>query len=367
MTEPADRYDPSALRHFASAVLRHAGLTPGMAEEVADGLVLADLYGHNTHGLALLADYAEELAAGEMANDGAPAVLVDQTAAVTWDAGRLPGLWVVRRAIDEAERRASALGLAAVAIRRSHHIGCLASFLEAPARRGTLVLVFSSDPSDAHVAPFGGLQPVMTPNPVAAGIPNTPDPVLIDISTSITTAGRCGKARRDGRRLPGPWVMAADGAITDDPAVLGAGGSILPLGGLDHGHKGFGLSLLVEALTQGLSGYGRADEPTGWGAAVLVLALRPAGFAGQEAFLRQFGHLAALCHGAGARRAGAPVRLPGEAALARRNVAEADGLDLAAPILSDLRALADRTGIPLPRPRDRIASPFDPTTGDSHP
>ena len=74
-------------------------------------------------------------------------------AAATWDARRLPGVWTTMLAVDEAVRRATAHGIGAVALRRSHHIGCLAAYLEAPARAGHVVIVFSSDPSDAHVAP----------------------------------------------------------------------------------------------------------------------------------------------------------------------------------------------------------------------
>src|SRR6202012_753969 len=117
------------------------------------------------------------------------------------------GVWTTVLAVEEAERRADRFGIGALALRRSHHIACLAAFLEGPARRGHLVLVFSSDPSDAHVAPFGGLTPVMTPNPVAAGIPTPGDPILIDVSTSITTAAMCGRVRAAGGRLAGRWVM----------------------------------------------------------------------------------------------------------------------------------------------------------------
>src|SRR5262249_2450365 len=169
-------------------------------------------------------------------------------------------------------------GVGAIALRRSHHIACLAAFLEAPAKRGKIVLVFSSDPCAVHVAPFGGLTPVMTPNPIAAGIPTDGDPILIDISTSITTAAMCGRTRAIGGRLPGRWLSDHQGIATDDPVVMNHGGTILPVGGLDHGHKGYGLSLMVEALTQGLGGYGRADAPTEWGASVLVLAFAPALF-----------------------------------------------------------------------------------------
>ena len=245
------RFDPGALRTFADDVLRRAGLPAEPAEAVARGLVEGDLYGHVTHGLALLEDYVAAVDNGTMERDGRPEVLADAGAAATWDARRLPGVWTTMLAVDDAVARAGRYGLGAVAIRRSHHIACLAAYLEAPARAGNLILVFSSDPATAHVAAYGGLDPIVTPDPVAAGIPAAPDPILIDVSMSITTAGMAGRLRATGGRFPEKWLLDRDGTPTDDPWALKNGGSILPIGGLDHGHKGFGLALLVEALTQG--------------------------------------------------------------------------------------------------------------------
>lgn len=339
---------PDEWRAFAAAVLEKSGLPAEPAAAVARGLVDGDLYGHSTHGLALLADYVDEILAGTMATKGRPEVVADTGTVATWDARRLPGVWTTMLAVDDAVTRSARFGIGAVALRRSHHIACLAAYLEAPARAGHLVLVFSSDPSDAHVAPFGGLKPVITPDPIAAGIPAAPDPILVDVSTSITTAGMVAKARAAGGRLKGAWLIDAAGRPTDDPNAFKAGGALLPVGGLDHGHKGFGLGLLVEALTQGLSGYGRADQPKDWGASVLVLAFAPARFAGVEAFLRQTTWLADACRANPPADPAQPVRLPGALALARKRKAEAEGLVLDPAILPALRVLAARFGVALP-------------------
>ena len=201
------------------------------------------------------------------------------------------------------------------------------------------------------VAPFGGTTAVMTPNPIAAGIPTGGDPILLDISMSITTAGMSARQRARGKRLPGPWLIDSEGHPSDDPEVLGKGGALLPIGGLDHGHKGFALGLLVEALTQGLSGFGRADEPTGWGAGVLVLAFAPDGFGGGGAFARQVDRLAETCLASSPVNAERRVRLPGQLALERKTAALRDGLELFAEIPSELRALAERLGHPPPAAR----------------
>lgn len=349
MTET--RFDAAAITAFARQALEKAGLPAEPAESVARILVEADLLGHATHGLALLADYVEEVEEKRMATQGRPEVLADKGAVATWDARRLPGIWTTELAIAEASRRARQFGLGAIALRRSHHIACLAAFLEGPAREGFVVLVYSSDPAESRVAPFGAVSPVLMPDPIALGIPGTPDPVLIDISTSITTMALTGRTKREGGRMPGKWLIDAAGNATDDPRVIDSGGALLPVGGIDHGHKGFGLGLMVEMLTQGLSGYGRADAPTEWGAAVLVQVYDPSAFGGLSPFLRQADFIAAACRAAKPAVESVPVRLPGQAGLARKRRALQDGVPLSGRILGNLQPLAAKLGLALPPAR----------------
>jgi L-lactate dehydrogenase len=342
-----NRYDVPTLRAFASQVLQKAGLTEPVAGVVADGLLEADLFGHSTHGLGLLADYVSEIEAGTMARDGEPVVRHDFGAVANWDAAYLPGIWTTHLAVTEACKRAKKHGLGAISIARSHHIGCLAVFVERPARDNFATLVMCSDPSDAMVAPSGGITPALTPNPIAAGIPAEPDPIIMDISMSITTAGQCARAKREGQRLAGDWLIDASGTATNDPRVLDKGGALMPLGGLDHGHKGFALGLLVDTLTQGLSGYGRAQEPDTWGAAVLVMAFAPELFGQGDVFIHQVTDIVNRCRQSQAINTGSSVRIPGERALANKRAALQSGLQLHSAVNSSVEALSQRFNIPL--------------------
>jgi LDH2 family malate/lactate/ureidoglycolate dehydrogenase len=349
------RYDARALIGFAAQALAIAGLPGEPAGSVAKGLVEADLFGHSTHGLALLAGYIEELRSGAMESQGRPEVLSDMGAVASWDARRLPGIWTTSLAIEAATARAETFGAGIIALRRSHHIACLATFLERPARKGFVVLVLSSDPSAKLVAPFGGAAPVLTPNPIAAGIPAHPDPIILDVSMSITTAGMVARSKAEGAHLGGKWLIGRDGQPTDDPAALDDGGALLPVGGLDHGHKGFALGLLVECLTQGLSGYGRADDVRDWGAAVLVMVLRPASFGAPEEFARQVEWIVSACRAASPIDAQRPVRLPGESAFARRKRAYGEGLALHPTVVPKLESLARELSLAFPPPLSSTA------------
>ena len=322
------------------------------AEVVAEVLVEADLLGHDTHGLDMLARYLDELAAGRMTRAGEPETLRDSGTALTWDGRRLPGPWLVKRAIATARERLAAHPTVTVVIRRSHHIGCLQAYLKPVTDEGLVILLTCSDPSGAGVTPHGGVASRLTPNPLAAGFPTAGAPVLLDVSMSTTTNALTKRLHDEGGRLPGPWLVDADGRATDDPAVLfGARrGAVLPLGGLDLGHKGFALALLIEALTSGLAGHGRADAPKEWGASVFLQLIDPGAFAGRGAFVRETTRLAELCRTTPVAAEKPPVRLPGERALARRAAQLKDGVGLRAGILDALRPWADRLGVAMPTP-----------------
>jgi LDH2 family malate/lactate/ureidoglycolate dehydrogenase len=304
------------LTAFAQALLRKAGMPDDKAQAVATVLVDGDLMGHTTHGLQLLAPYLAEIEKGAMAIEGGPERLSSLPAAQLWDGRRLPGPWLVLQALDQAALLAKTQGTGTIVIRRSHHIASLASYHRRAAERGLLLLLACSDPNAASVAPFGGLDPVFTPNPISAGFPTGGTPASVDISTSTTTNGLTNRLHQEGGKLPAPWLIDGHGQPSDDPAVLfnEPKGTILPLGGLDSGHKGYGLSLLVEALTGGLAGHGRADAREGWGATVFLQVIDPAAFAGLAAFERQVGEVARQCRASRPVDVKRPVRLPGERA-----------------------------------------------------
>ena len=346
------RYDAATLRRFAAALFGAGGMEAEKAETVAEILVEGDLLGHDTHGLAHLAPYLDALESGGMRGEGEPDVVAGTPVAETWDGRKLPGPWLVRRAADLASARAAEFGLSAVAIRRSHHIACLAAYLPRVVERGQAMLLFSSDPSTASVAPWGGTRRLFTPNPVAAGWPSPGGPVMLDVSMSITTNAMTARRRGEGTRFPHPALLDAEGRPTDDPNAFftDPAGTLLPLGGEAAGHKGSALGLMVEALTSALAGRGRADPSSGWGASVLVLVLDPARFGGSEAFLRETGWMEQAVHANPPVAGGGAPRLPGERGWQRRAEALAKGVALHPAIPPVLQDRAARAGIAPPAP-----------------
>jgi len=350
MTESRPRYAARALSDFALTLLERAGCRGDIAAALADVLLEGDLLGHTTHGLALLAPYLKELAEGRMTKDGEPTILSRRPAAQTWDGARLPGPWLTLRALEAAMAMARDSGTGTVVVRRSHHIACLAAYLTRATDAGLIAVIECSDPTVVAVAPHGGLDAFITPNPVAAGLPTSGDPILIDVSMSITSMGYALQQMRAGKRLPGAWLIDASGNPTDDPGAMvnAPKGALLPLGGVDAGHKGYALALLVEALTGGLAGHGRADPPEGWTSTTFVQVLDPEAFGGLAAFRRQMDAVAAAARKAKPRPGVDRVRLPGERALAHRRDALAHGVPLYPSILPALEPWAQKLGVAMP-------------------
>jgi L-lactate dehydrogenase len=353
MTPSPLRYNADDLSMFALALLLRSGVRDDIAKDVASVLLDGDLLGHTTHGLALLAPYLDEIEQGKMAKDGEPAVVASRPACETWDGQRLPGPWLTLRALDKATAMAKTQGTGTVVVRHSHHIACLAAYLRRATAHGLVAIVESSDPIIAAVAPHGGVKAFITPNPIAVGIPTSTDPILVDVSTSITSMGFAQQQMRAGKTLPGQWLIDHQGKPTADPSTLfnEPKGALLPLGGIDAGYKGFGLGLMIEAMTAGLAGHGRADPPAGWGGTVFVQVLDPEAFGGLDAFMRQMDFLADAARASPPREGVDRVRLPGERGLQRLREQLADGVALYPTILPALKPWAERLVVPLPAAR----------------
>ncbi len=347
-----DRFDAEALCVFATDLFAVAGMPADRARVVAELLVEADLIGQSTHGLAQASGYLGALKKGTMKAVGEPDVISDRGAAIVWDGHYLSGVWLVTHALQQGFERVKTYGTVTYVIRRSHHIACLAAFLHLATDRGLMMTLATSDPNNDGVAPFGSYQPTYTPDPIAVGYPTNGDPVLIDISASTTTLGMAHRLLAEGGRFPGKWLIDNQGNATDDPNVLNTNpsGALMPLGGLDRGHKGFGLGLMIEALTSGLGGFGRADKPDHWGAAVYLQLVDPDAFGGGEAFIRETSYLADACRSAAVAEGNSPVRLPGDGALSRKRAALANGVELYPTIMPGLQRWADTLNVSLPTP-----------------
>ncbi|MGY3134866.1 LDH2 family malate/lactate/ureidoglycolate dehydrogenase [Bradyrhizobium sp. USDA 4501] len=344
-------YRASALEACASALLERAGLARDRTADIASVLVEGDCFGKSTHELALLPLYLREIESDEMSVVGEPEIVNDFGAP---DLG-----WAqASRALAVAARDARS-NVAGGPVRDGgdRHpaqppYACLGAYLRPAVDAGYMMLLTLTDPGHSSVAPFGGVTPALTSNPMAFGTPATNGPVMIDMSTALLTNGAIAAYRQRGEQLPHPFLMDSQGQPSTDPNIMAAipPGTALPLGGLEAGHKGYSLGLIVELLTGCLSGRGRADATDGWSAAVFILVIDLAAFGGADAFRRQVAALAGMCHASQTRQGFERVELPSAHALARWEWQLRDGVRLSASISAEIVECARRFEVPMPDP-----------------
>ncbi len=332
------------LEQFATEVLTSAGLSMDRSKLVARILVCSDMMGHTTHGLQLLWPYAEQIREGKMTLTGEPEVIADHGSSLTWDGNYLPGPYLVEKAIDICLTRMAEQSMVTVAIGNSHHIACLAAYMERVTAQGYMIIIMSSDPGNQTVAPFGGLDGKFSPDPIAYGIPTEGDPIIFDSSASLIANGVVMQKRAAGKKLSGPWLMDAQGNATDDPEAFFADppATILPAGGLQMGFKGFGYAILIEALTSGLAGKGRKDENTHWRASVMVQVINPDKFGGRDNFRGEMQNLVKLCRASNPRPGFEGVRMPGERALKLKREYSEYGVAMHPEVIKTMEKCAEK-------------------------
>jgi LDH2 family malate/lactate/ureidoglycolate dehydrogenase len=317
------------------------------AAVVADVLVEGDLMGHTTHGLALLGPYLREIESGTM-RSRASRRWSESAAALTWDGRRLPGPWLVLQAMEAATRwRAGGHRHRGHPAQPPHRQP--GQLPPARGRAGPGAAAGLSDPNSASVAPFGGLDPVFTPNPVSAGFPTGGLPVSVDISTSTTTNGLTNRLHAQGGKLPAPWVLDGHGKPSNDPAVLFTEpkGTILPLGGLDSGHKGYGCRCWSRRSP---AAWPATAAPTRRRAGARRCSCRcwTRGFRRPRRLRAATGRSRAPVQGVAPRRPGRPVRMPGERGFQLSMEQRDKGVALHESILPMLEPWAEKFGVALP-------------------
>ena len=274
------------LTDFVDRILQAAGASAAGASLVAESLVQSNLVGHDSHGVVRVRQYLDTIAAGELKPIAEPLIAQETPTITMVDARHGFGQLAARFAIDQTIRKAQAQGLAATGVFNCNHIGRLGEWVQLAADRGLIGLAFCNGGRPGGlVTPYGGSGRMLGTNPIAAAVPIADHPpVVIDFSTSVVAEGKVRVARNKGQALPAGWIQDAEGRPSTNPEDLYAGGTLLPMAG----HKGYGLSLLVELLGGMLTGQSCPGLPTYTvlknGVLFIVLAIEP--FRSPEDFLR---------------------------------------------------------------------------------
>ncbi len=305
---------PEELRVLVARACERMGARPEDAAQVATSLVRANLCGYESHGVFRLGQYHAWWKAGLLHPAARPVISKETAFAAKVDGCYAFGQVAARFATQVAIEKARKGGIAVVTVMASNHVGRLADYAEAIQESELIGLVTANDSGAGQcVAPWGGVEPRLSTNPIAMGIPGgTGVGILFDFSTSAAAQGKLRQLLLRGEMAPSGWLIDATGAPTTDPASLFADppGALLTAGS----HKGFALSLVVEVLAGILSGAGFANPRPGPEEmnGMFILALDVAWFLPPDQFRAQVDQLTAYVKTSKPLPEGGEVHIPGE-------------------------------------------------------
>lgn len=333
-------------------VLTAWGMAPEDVEKTVEAMVETDLRGVDSHGISMLMTYDRLRGSGEL-NTAARRTVVTQTpATATIDAEGGLGHPVAVDAMQMAVEKAGAVGVGAVAVRNSHHFGALGHYARLATRAGLMGLVTTSTRLTS-VIPTGSSQSLLGTNPIAFAAPGTDgEPVVLDVSTSTVASNKVRSYSLKDQPLPDGWVVDAQGeSVNDAGAAYDAVqhdeyAGLTPVGGPGTeggGHKGYGLSLMVQILSCSLAG---AGMPGTGDIGHFFLALQPEAFAPQGVSARYVDELVHAMRSAQPLHEDEPVLVPGDPETAERNRRLASGVPVPASLAGQLRDLCERNGVP---------------------
>jgi LDH2 family malate/lactate/ureidoglycolate dehydrogenase len=253
------RVDSEALRSLIARIFVALGVSEADALIASNVLSYADAHGIDSHGVQFqMKDvYVPGLRAGTIKARPAVRLVEDHPTTAVIDGDNGLGHPIAFRAMELAITKARSDGVGFVAVRGSTHFGAAGYYAAQAADQDMIGLAMTNAPP--RVLPTFGREPMLGTNPIAIAAPGRRRrPVIVDLATSTTSAGRLFIAARSGRAIPATWATDGDGNPTTDPHVAVRHNKLLPLGGTqpNGGHKGYALGVAVDLFAGILSGAG---------------------------------------------------------------------------------------------------------------
>ena len=336
------------LEQFTASVMRALGLPLEDAATVAALMVDADMQGSDGHGVIRLAPYAKRILAGGINLNPDIKVIQERTAMALVDGDNGMGHLVMKKATELAIHKARTAGIAWVGSRLSNHAGPASLYARMALQHDMIGLYFAVGNAN-HLPPWGGLDMLLSTNPIAAAIPTLNEaPVVLDMATTVAAYGKVKAKAQRGEMMPEGWMIDRQGQPLLDP-TKSEEGFLLPIGG----YKGYGLSLIVGILAGTLNGAAMGSQvidfnkdfstTTNTGQAIAIID--PAAFGDLHEFKQNVDTLVRELRGAERMPGVDRIWLPGEQSHEKRLSNEAHGILLAPSLMKQLNALATQLNI----------------------
>ena len=248
-------FKQETLTNVATEIMTKAGAPRENARIVAEHLVIANLKGHDSHGVGMVPNYVKAMLDGLMKPAQSAQLVKDSGAVLSYDGDTGFGRIVGMQAMEESVIRAKKHDSSCVALGNDQHLRRIGVYAEYCADQGLVsshyVNVVGHHPM---VIPFGGRDPRFVTNPFCCAVPRpNGQHVVLDMATTTVAAGKVRVAYMKGVPVPPNSLVDKDGLETQDASVVfskGGGGAMQPFGL----HKGYGLMVICELLGGALGG-----------------------------------------------------------------------------------------------------------------
>jgi hydroxycarboxylate dehydrogenase B len=273
-------FSAAELRTQVAAILIAAGSSAEEARQVADNLVLANLSGHDSHGVGMVPRYVDAVLEGGLHPNASAKATLDAGALLSFDGARGYGQVVGEQAMRAGIARTKEAGSCILSLANAHHLGRIGHFAEMAVAEGLVSIHFVNVLSRPVVAPWGGADGRYGTNPCCIGMPlQGREPFVLDFATSRVAQGKMRVAYNEGRQVEPGLLIDERGHPTTNPGVVvvpqgqpdaaapgtGLFGALLPFGE----HKGYGLAVACELLGGALTGSGTWHRPADTARAVV--------------------------------------------------------------------------------------------------
>ena len=335
-----------------TAILQAAGSSPQEAAQVAANLVLANLSGHDSHGVGMVPRYVDSVLEGGLKPNTSVGTTLDGGALLTLDGGHGYGQIVGVQAMELAMDRAREHGTCVMALAHAHHLGRIGHFAEMAVARGLVSLHFVNVLSRPIVAPWGGGDGRFGTNPCCIGVPLAgAEPFVLDFATSRVAQGKMRVAHNERKRAPEGLLIDETGHPTTDPGVVvvqqpkGGFGALMPFGE----HKGYGLALACELLGGALTGGGTWHRPPDSARAVynsmLTVLVDPAKLGTAAAFEQEATAFLAWLRQSPPAPGAEGVLIAGEPERAAREARRREGITIDGATWGEILAAGEKLGL----------------------
>src|SRR5579862_1083827 len=343
---------PARLKAFIREAMVKLGLPDQDAAIVADLMTQADLQGSDGHGVSRLPQYARRIKAGGFNTRPNIRVVREQasTAVINGDNGM--GHLVMKRAAEIAIEKARATGIGWVNSQFSNHAGPASLYARMPLAHDMIGLYFAVGNAN-HLPPWGGLDMLLSTNPIAAAIPaGEEQPIVLDMATTVAAYGKVKTKALRGETMPVGWMIDREGKPLTDPKRAEEG-MLLPLGGMEAGYKGYGLAMIIGLLAGTLGGAAMGkdvidfnhddDSVTNTGQA--IAAINISAFIDIATFKAAVDTLARDIRGSARMPGVARIAMPGERSHETRLARAKNGIPIAPALAQNLNQVADELGM----------------------